>query len=93
MKQFRKKPVVIEAVQFTGKNHDEIGHFAGLAAEIQGRESALYIKTLEGMMKVSPNDYVIKGVKGEFYLCKPDIFAAKLVNILEEGIVPNGEQA
>lgn len=75
MPRFRKKPVEVEAVQFTGDNADEIGRFAGLAAGVFGRDHHLQIKTLEGNMTVSPGDWVIRGVKGEFYPCKPDIFA------------------
>lgn len=76
MARFRKKPVVIEAVLFTGDNGVEIGHFAGLTARIAGRDRHLEISTLEGVMKASPGDWIIKGVQGEFYPCKPDIFAA-----------------
>ena len=76
MARYRKKPVEIEAVQFTGENADEIGHFAGLAVSVAGRDHHLQIKTLEGIMTVSSGDWVIRGVKGEFYPCKPDIFEA-----------------
>lgn len=74
MPKFKKKPIVIEAIQFTGNNFDEICRFAGLAVRIVGREQSLHINTLEGIMKASPGDYIIKGVNGEFYPCKPDIF-------------------
>lgn len=74
MPKFRKKPVVIEALQFTGDNAEEIGYFAGLNAQLAGRESRLEIKTKEGVMIANPGDYIIKGVQGEFYPCKPDIF-------------------
>ena len=74
MARYRKKPVEVEAVRFTGENADEIGHFAGFNAFKAGREGALKIKTLEGVMTVSPGDYVIRGVQGEHYPCKPDIF-------------------
>lgn len=74
MPKYRKKPVVIEAIQFIGNNFDEICRFAGLAVKIVGREQSLHINTLEGIMKASPGDYIIKGVNGEFYPCKPDIF-------------------
>lgn len=86
--KFRKKPVVIEAVQFNGANVceiedfvgkelrqtivDDCGYKAGVTAPIVG----LIIETLEGDMVASPLDYIIKGVKGEFYPCKPDIFKA-----------------
>ena len=75
MPRFRKKPVVIEAVQFTGKNQDEIIRFGGKDVGFFGRVSELRIRTLEGMMHVSTGDWVIRGVKGEIYPCKPEIFA------------------
>ena len=72
VQKFRKKPVVIEALQFTG-NFDEIEDFVGGDAEFRGME--LVVATLEGPLHASRNDWIIKGVKGEFYPCKPDIFA------------------
>ena len=82
MGKFRKKPVIIEAHQFTGDNHAQIlawarpnlGEDALTAAQIM--KLPIYIPTLEGEMKANPGDWIIKGVKGEFYPCKPDIFAA-----------------
>ena len=71
--KFRKKPGVIEAVQFTG-NFAQIKEFVGGDADYRNGE--LVIATLEGAMRASLNDWIIKGVKGEFYPCKPDIFAA-----------------
>ena len=71
--RFIKKPVEIEAIQFVG-NFDEIELFVGGDAEFRNGE--LVIATLEGPLKASPNDWIIKGIKGEFYPCKPDIFAA-----------------
>lgn len=78
--KFRKKPVVIEAVQFTGKNCFEILHFMGrghdiIDAELQQTDCPT-IYTLEGDMNTAPGDWIIKGIKGEFYPCKPDIFEA-----------------
>jgi len=76
MAQYRKKPVIIEAVQFkfdhSGGNHDEIGH---LVDEWEDGDTPI-IKTLEGNMKVGNGDYIITGIKGERYPCKPDIFEA-----------------
>lgn len=74
--KFRKKPVVIEAEQFTGDNVNEIVKFVGVDAKVLGRTKELKISTLEGLMNVSPGDWVIQGVQGEFYPCKPDIFEA-----------------
>ena len=88
---YRKKPVVIEAVQWTGSNPCEIQEFAGSAATIikydpaidntghfvgfvERDRLALSIQTLEGEMKAAIGDYIIKGVNGEFYPCKEEIF-------------------
>ena len=73
--KFRKKPVTVEAIQWTGTNMDEIGEFMyGVVWSIAAGNPV--IPTLEGDMTVSPGDWIIKGVKGEFYPCKPDIFEA-----------------
>ena len=78
-KKFRKKPVVIEAVQYDGTNFPEIMRFAvksGRAFEEDFLGEYCIIATLEGDMRADKGDWIIKGVKGEFYPCKPDIFAA-----------------
>lgn len=83
---YRKKPVVIEAIQFTG-NFDEIENFVGGDAEF--RDGGLVVATLEGPLRANPNDYIIKGVKGEFYPCKPDIFEATYEPVTQS---PEGEK-
>lgn len=89
VKKYKKKPVVIEAIKFTGENKEEILVFAkGSSLEESFTESEIVIKTLEGDLKVSPGDYVIKGVKGEFYPCKPDIFIATYEEVNEDGHNP-----
>lgn len=78
-RRFRKKPVVIEAVQFTGTNHAEVFLWAGEDADefhYDSRYMQIKIDTLEGMMTAFMGDWIIKGVQGEFYPCKPDIFEA-----------------
>lgn len=74
--KFRKKPVVIEAVQYNGFNAADIFDFIGCsrAACTVGVGHPIEIKTLEGVMTASLNDWIIKGVSGEYYPCKPDIF-------------------
>lgn len=73
--KFRKKPVVIEAVKWTGANVEDLELF-GVPLS-QGRASGeIGICTLEGCMFASPQDWIICGIKGEFYPCKPDIFEA-----------------
>lgn len=82
IKQYRKKPVVIEAVLWDGKidTRNLLREWCDNSTETvflsHGEYNHPYIKTLEGEMKISPGDYIIKGVKGEFYPCKPDIFDA-----------------
>ena len=70
--KFRKKPVVIDAVQYTGDNSTEIIRFMGCPDDAEAFDET--INTLEGELHMSPGDWIIKGVKGEFYPCKPDIF-------------------
>ena len=71
---YRKKPVEIEVFQF-GKDefpkwfHDEVQR-----GDISIKDNCAYIKTLEGTMKADKGDFIIKGVKGEIYPCKADIF-------------------
>lgn len=76
VRQYRKKPVVIDAMHVTANTPlDQILAFVGQEnIEIVGLRPG--IKTLEGTMVIGENDYVIKGVQGEFYPCKPDIFKA-----------------
>ena len=77
--KYRKKPVVIEAVQFNGEMTNELKCFLGKARytfyNLQTTHgSVLEINTLEGTMRASQGDYIIRGVHGEYYPCKPDIF-------------------
>ena len=97
MPKFRKKPVVIEAMQYLGtlESHAAVAAFVGARAvcrvcgghgEYEGEYGprpcmpcivgAFYIDTLEGQMCALDGDWIIKGVAGEFYPCKPDIFEA-----------------
>ncbi len=74
-KKYRKKPVEIEAVRWTGSNISEVKRFMNNAVMAFNEQNLkISIKTLEGVITASPYDYIIKGVKGEFYPCKPDIF-------------------
>jgi len=78
MTQFRKKPVVIEAMQWDGtrESYEDIARWSNLAVQWSVSASALLINTLEGTLAASRSDWIIRGVKGEFYPCKPDIFEA-----------------
>lgn len=83
--KYRKKPVVIEAIQWTGLNLEEIKEFVGKDLEYNILDAAwevgkgaphvfMKIHTLEGDHECAKGDFIIKGVNGEFYPCKPDIF-------------------
>lgn len=77
MAKYRKKPIVIEAIRWTGENFEELADLVeGSKCKFRYDESdmSLKIKTLEGTMTALPGDYIIKGVRGELYPCKPDIF-------------------
>lgn len=86
MPKYRKKPVVVEAIKWDGNRHKVMKFCGNLIAKnpdeskiafskdgpVEDRK--VYIKTLEGTMTVDYGDYIIKGVEGEFYPCKPEIF-------------------
>lgn len=73
--KFRKKPVVIDAILWTGTNLVEALQFV-TTGDVGKSDDRFVIKTLEGDMSAAPGDWIIRGVQGEFYPCKPDIFAA-----------------
>lgn len=72
--KYVKKPVVISALQWTGDNILEMCNFTGKEGDKLLKNDELYIDTLEGTMHASVGDYIVCGVDGEFYPCKPDIF-------------------
>lgn len=83
MTRYRKKPVEIDAFQFKGPSaplnyqltlDDWLVDMGGLEAGLKYVSDTIEIPTLEGTMVASPGDWIIKGVKGEFYPCKPDVF-------------------
>lgn len=104
MAKYRKKPVVIEAVQYIrGKEVPAVEFLGGYDRNIHEVKIGEYetdvaifthdwydqgctikIKTLEGLMNVSDSDYIIKGVHGEFYPCKPDIFEKTYEEVKED---------
>lgn len=95
MPKFRKKPVVVEAIQWTGSNLEEIRNFVGsdlieeyveffdIKRTLNKMLVDIAIDTLEGTMRVDYGDYIIEGVKGEFYPCKPDIFLKTYEEVIE----------
>lgn len=85
--QYRKLPVVIEAIQWLGWNWNEVcdfipvpdvavGDVDNLVMRDDESRMPIIIHTLEGDMRAELNDWIIRGIKGEYYPCKPDIFAA-----------------
>lgn len=87
MPKYRKIQLEIEAIMFDGENHDEIVEWSGGVVKTSTVETFNYVflevETLEGTMVVNPGEYVIKGVEGEFYPCKPSIFK-KTYELIEE---------
>jgi hypothetical protein len=84
--KWRKKPVVIEAVLLTEDNIDQVFDWiskSGCAVYRRYDEPRVRIQTLEGAMTANIGEYIIKGVKGEFYPCKADIFHATYDRELE----------
>jgi hypothetical protein len=84
-KKFRKKPVVIEAFQLTPDvcGWDDLPVWARRKVYVHPT-GATTISTLEGEMRANSGDWIIRGVKGEVYPCKPDIFAATYEEVKEE---------
>ena len=97
MPKYRKKPVVVEAVRWTGSNLEEIRNFVGsdlieecvelfdIKRTLKEMLVDIAIDTLEGIMRVDYGDYIIKGIQGEFYPCKPDIFEQTYEEVIEDG--------
>ena len=89
MAKYKKKPIVIEAIQWNGKNTKEILEFMGQVVDLSNSiaqdrfedfelslKDGWKITTLEGGHTAQINDFIIQGIQGEIYPCKPDIFAA-----------------
>ena len=81
--KYVKKPVVVNAIKYDGENFDEIAQAFNVASFKRDLGNYLIISTLEGEMRANPGDYIIKGIKGEFYPCKPDIFQDSYEKISE----------
>ncbi len=76
--KYRKKPVEIEALQWTGQNHKEVSNFCRNSyffhIEIDKSSTTIYIETSKGTIIAKEGDYIIKDGKGEYYPCKEDVF-------------------
>lgn len=80
--KYRKKPIVIEAFKWM---HDKVPSWWRIAndSEIDVTTGSVFIKTLEGTHEARPGDFIIQGIKGELYPCKPDIFEATYEEVNE----------
>jgi hypothetical protein len=87
MAEFRKSPVVIEAVQWRGENSGEIYQFIN-ESPFGDFIGDISIRTIAGLMTASLNDWIVKGASGEFYPCKPEIFDESYESVIE---VKNGD--
>ncbi len=87
--RYRKKPVVVEAIQNTGGSDNLITLYAWAAGSLtdSGPEGEVYIETLEGTHRGDVGDWIIKGIKGEFYPCKPDVFDATYEQVADDAEV------
>lgn len=74
MPYYRKKPIPVEARQYTGDNFIELQNWSEGNIVMDDYTSNVFVATLEGSMFFNKGDYVIKGVHGEFYVCRKDIF-------------------
>lgn len=79
--KFVKKPIPIDAFQWTGHNFDQIANFMGDNHPVVDGSNNLFIHTLEGEMKAIPGSWIIRGPKGEYYPCKEDIFEETYMRI------------
>jgi hypothetical protein len=96
IKEYIKKPFPVQAAQWDGNNLKEIINFTGLHESARKwtweeyeevvRKDGLKIFTLEGALRATEGDYIIKGIQGEFYPCKPDIFEASYDEVKKEVI-------
>lgn len=81
--KFRKKPIVVEAIKYEKTHIGRALDFCNLL-RYNPHDNEYYVETLEGCMKVTEGDFIIKGVNGEFYPCKPDIFEKTYEKLDEE---------
>ncbi len=83
--KYRKRPVIVEAVQWDGTNNEEVLKLCPKAFILHNNLIAyMRIPTLEGVMYALVGDYIIKGIKGEFYPCKSDIFKETYEEVNDE---------
>ena len=83
MAKYVKKPIPITAIQWTGDNAMELAEFTNGKCKFTVGEPSIVIPTLEGDMKANAGDYIVRGVEGEFYPCRQDIFEKTYEKISE----------
>lgn len=81
--RFRKKPVIVEAVQWTGLNRNQLGGFMGTPPKVVDNQR-LRVYTMEGAIYAKPGDWIIRGFLGEFYPCDNEVFEATYEPVEEE---------
>lgn len=90
-KKYRKRPVTVEAIQWTGNNYKDVRRFAGNSVSPFYRTGGpLLIWTLKGNMIAATGDYIIKGIRGELYPCKPEIFRETYEEVDPNGLETGG---
>lgn len=84
IKKYVKKPIPVEAVQFTGDNLEELQEFAG--NDVYMQDGYVFVHTIEGDMKMvnQTGDYLVKGIRGEFYFCEKAIFEESYEEYVDE---------
>lgn len=88
VKQYRTKPCEIEAIQFTRDNFEDVKAFGEgsikdlIIERCPGGKAYCKVQTLEGLMIATEGDFIIRGLRGEYYPCKPDVFNKKYEEIL-----------
>lgn len=73
MAKYKKKPIIVDAIKYDKQHIGKMLNFCGVL-EYNPHNNEYYVRTLEGRMKVNDGDYIIKGINGEFYPCRADIF-------------------
>lgn len=85
VRRYRKKPVEIEAFQYVGDNYEALRTWADDCVQLNTGTAETYVDTLEGPMIFNPGDYIIRGVRGEYYPCKPHIFNETYERVTDDG--------
>ena len=85
VRRYRKKPVEVSAFEYVGDNFEALKTWTDDHVQLNPCTAETYIDTLEGPMIFNPGDYIIRGVHGEYYPCKPDIFTETYERVTDDG--------